>query len=162
MIDSVELTRKGWIRHLATLQDMLSNVQDIHTNLFMGFRRVECEMDRAEKIGKGLKKLQELIWESGAVSERLHRECGEADEDFDEYERDMTNESTEQSRKLLHEAAKNLEEIARSLYDATAPELVTPDVVYPWPVGEEEPPEDRRQLKLGLTPLADNAPDGEG
>ena len=160
MIDSTELTRKGWIRHLATIQEMLQCVQGIHTTLTMGFSALECESDRDTKIGKGLQKLQELVWESGAVSERVNRERGDAAEDFDEWPRDTTNSCRERARKALHNAAKRLEELARGIWDETAPEVVTPEVVCPSPAGAaEEPQEDRRQLKLAFTPQDET---GEG
>ena len=153
MIDNVELTRQGWIKHLATLQDMIRNVEVIHTNLEMAFQSAECEKDRSEKISKTLVKLQELIWESGAISEKIHRERGTNDEEFDAFPRDMTDAKMEYRRGKLHRAAKDLEAISRCLWDEGAPEVVTADAVYPGPMAEEvKPEEDRNQMKLPLKP----------
>ena len=152
MIDSTELTRQGWIRHLATLQGMLHEIEMIHGSLTMAFQTAECERERDKNIAKSLRKLQELVWESGAVSERIHRERGDKDEDFDEYVRDTTDPAKEHRRERLHRAAKDLATIANGLWDPGAPEVVEPDAVYP---GETEPQpapqDDPNQMKLPMS-----------
>ena len=152
MVGSVTLTRQGWIKHLQMMQGMLELVAAINDNIETAFPIAECETDRKEKISRAMTKLQELIWETGAVSERIHRERGDKDPDFDAHDRDMCNERTEAALKKLWDAARELERCARSMWDKTAPEIVTPDVVYPGPVEKPNDAQDPNQPLLGLTP----------
>ena len=154
MVESVTLTRQGWIKHLQMMQGILELVAAINNNIETAFPIAECETDRKEKISRAMTKLQELIWETGAVSERIHRERGEKDPSFDAQDRDMCNERTETALKKLWDAAKELERCARSLWDKTAPEVVTPDVVYPGQVGKPDAGNDPNQRLLGLRPAA--------
>ena len=151
-VESVTLTRHGWIKHLATVQGMLKLVATINENVEPSFGQAQCEIERKDKISKAITKLQELIWETGAVSERIHRERGDKDPGFDAQDRDMCNEVNETRLRRLWEAAKELELSARAPWDPTAPEVVEPEVEYP---GFVEPPNkggDPNQPLLGLTP----------
>ena len=154
MVGSVTLTRHGWIRHLRTLQEMLKLVADIDENVRTAFGSAMCEVDRRKKIQQSMTKLQELVWETGAVAERIHRERGENDPQFDAQDRDMCNEETEAMLVRLWDAAKELERCARSLWDPDAPEVVDPDVVYPGVVGRPDEDDDPNQPLLGLQPAA--------
>lgn len=158
MIESVNLTRQGWIRHLQTMQGMLKLVETINDNIFTPFGAAECEKDREEKISKAMRKLQELIWETGAVAERIHRERGDRDPDFDALDRDMCDERSEAALARLWDAAKELERCARSMWDPAAPETVEPEVVYPGPVEQPSEGGDPNQPLLGLTPGAPREP----
>ena len=155
MTKSITLTRKGWIKHLAMMQRMLDLVGMLQANIRMSFPAAECEEDREDKINKAVLKLKELIWETGAVSERIHRERGKDDPDFDELDRDRCNREAETSLKRYYNAAKELEELARSLWDEGALEVATPMAVYPGPIELENPEEDPKQLRLGLMPVAE-------
>ena len=157
-IESVTLTRQGWIKHLQTMQNMLELVAVVNCNIETAFPAAECETDRREKISKAMTKLQELIWETGAVSERIHRERGDRDPGFDAQDRDMCNERTEAALERLWGAAKELERCARSLWDRTAPEVATPDVMYPGPVESPGAGGDPNQPLLGLMPGAPREP----
>lgn len=157
MIESIKFTRKGWIKHLATAQKMLELMGEIFripTEKAM-FVRKDCEDDRRDKIMKGFVKLQELIWETGAVSEKIWNESqklASKDPDFDWYEHDELDAKLEYSFRKFKAQAKELEQLARSLYDPTAPEIVEPEVVYPGPDAPSgtEAKEDPNQLKLPL------------
>ena len=156
MIESIKFTRKGWIRHLATAQKMLELMGEIFRipTEQARFVRKDCEDDRRDKIMKGLVKLQELIWETGAVSEKIWNESQKLtskDPDFDWYEHDELDAKLEDSFRKFKAQAKELEQLARSLYDPTAPEIVEPEVVYPgFDSGSGKQPEDPNQLKLPL------------
>lgn len=152
MVDSITLTRQGWIKHLAMMQEMLKLVGNLHGNVRMSFPAAECEEDRQDKIVKAFVKLQELVWETGAVSERIHRERGKDDPDFDSLDRDMMNTQTEGMRSRFHGAARDIERLARGLWDEDAPEVVTPEAIYPGPVESPDPEEDPNQPRLDLKP----------
>lgn len=152
MVKSVTLTRHGWIGHLQTLQVMLKLVAAIDDSVDMYFAKACCELDRRKKIQQSMTKLRELVWETGAVAERIHRERGRDDPDFDAQDRDMCNEATEHQLTRLWDAAKELERCARSLWDPDAPEVVEPDVVYPGAVESPDGREDPNQPLLGLEP----------
>lgn len=156
MINSIKLTRKGWTAHLALVQKVLElaeAIYEIPTQQAM-FVRKDCEEDRRDKIGKGFTKLQELIWETGAVSERIWKESQKGvskDPDFDSYEHDEFNDRLVAAFKRFKNKAKELSDLARSLYDPTAAEIVDPEVVYPGcDSGSGKQPEDPNQLKLPL------------
>lgn len=157
-VESVTLTRHGWIKHLATVQGMLKLVATINENVEPSFGQAQCEIERKDKISKAITKLQELIWETGAVSERIHRERGDRDPDFDALDRDMCDERSEAALARLWDAAKELERCARSMWDPAAPETVEPEVVYPGPVEQPSEGGDPNQPLLGLTPGAPREP----
>ena len=153
MVDSITLTRQGHIKHLATLQKLLQLVGDLHGNVHRSFPEAECETDRNDKIAKAFVKLQELVWETGAVSERIHREKGRGDPAFDAHDRDPFNTQTEGKRERFHKAARELEKLARSLWDKDAPEDVEPEeATYPGSIQAPDPRENPNQLSLGLKP----------
>lgn len=156
MVNSIKLTRKGWTAHLALVQKVLElaeAIYEIPTQQAM-FVRKDCEEDRRDKIGKGFTKLQELISETGAVSERIWKESQKGvskDPDFDSYEHDEFNDRLVAAFKRFKNKAKELSDLARSLYDPTAAEIVDPEVVYPGcDSGSGKQPEDPNQLKLPL------------
>lgn len=151
-VESVTLTRHGWIKHLNMLQGILNLVDQINENIETAFGAAECEIDRRDKISKAMTKLQELVWETGAVSERIHRERGDKDPDIDAQDRDRCNERTEAALARLWDAAKELERCARALWDPTAPEVVEPEVEYPGAVEQPGADADPNQPLLGLTP----------
>ena len=149
MIDSVALTRKGYIKHLATIQTMSNLVWGIFMDVRTAYGKAPCEEEREKKISNSFLKLQELIWETGAVSERIDRERGE-NNGPEALPRDAFNERDESCRKNLHGRARELEGLARSIWDKGAPEVVTPEVIYPGrvePTSEEDNP---KQLRLEL------------
>lgn len=156
MINSIKLTRKGWTAHLALVQKVLELAEAIYEipTQQARFVRKDCEEDRRDKIGKGFTKLQELIWETGAVSERIWKETQKGvskDPDFDSYEHDEFDDRLVAAFKRFQDKAKELSDLARSLYDPTAPEIVDPEVVYPgFDSGSGKQPEDPNQLKLPL------------
>lgn len=152
MTESITLTRQGYIKHLATVQKLLQLVGVLHGNVSRSFPEAECEADRNEKIGKAFVKLQELIWETGAVSERIHREKGRGDPAFDAHDRDPFNRKTEEMRDQFHKAARELERLAHGLWDEDAPEVVTAEAIYPGAIQEPDDKEDPNQLRLGLRP----------
>ena len=154
MVNSIKLTRKGWTAHLAHVQKVLElaeEIYDIPTEQAR-FVRKDCEEDRRDKIGKGFTKLQELIWETGAVSERIWKESQKGfskDPDFDSYEHDEFDDRLVAAFRRFRDKAKELAELARSLYDPSAPEIVDPEVMYPG-MDAGGQPEDPNQLKLPL------------
>lgn len=156
MVNSIKLTRKGWTAHLALVQKVLELAEEIYEipTEQARFVRKDCEEDRRDKIGKGFTKLQELIWETGAVSERIWKETQKGvskDPDFDSYEHDEFDDRLVAAFKRFQDKAKELSDLARSLYDPTAPEIVDPEVVYPgFDSGSGKQPEDPNQLKLPL------------
>ena len=156
MVNSIKLTRKGWTAHLALVQKVLELAEAIYEipTEQARFVRKDCEADRRDKIGKGFTKLQELIWETGAVSERIWKESQKGvskDPDFDSYEHDEFDDRLVAAFKRFQDKAKELSDLARSLYDPTAPEIVDPEVVYPgFDSGSGKQPEDPNQLKLPL------------
>lgn len=159
MVDSITLTRQGHIRHLATLQKLLQLVGDLHGNVKRSFPEAECETDRNDKIAKAFVKLQELVWETGAVSERIHREKWRGDPAFDAHDRDPFNKQTEGMRERFHTAARKLEKLSRSLWDEDAPEEIEPaeEATYPGSIQEPDPRENPNQLSLGLKPAVARA-----
>ncbi len=152
MVDSVTLTRQGYVKHLAVLQSLLKLVGELHGNVSRSFAAATCELERNDKIVKAFVKLQELIWETGAVSEKIHREKGRDDPSFDAHDRDYMNGKTEEMRRRFHAAAKSLEHLARRLWDADAPADATPDAVYPGAVEEPDSTENPNQLKFDFRP----------
>ena len=156
MINSIKLTRKGWTEHLALVQKVLELAEAIYEipTEQARFVRKDCEQDRRDKIGKGFTKLQELIWETGAVSERIWKESQKGvskDPDFDSYEHDEFDDRLVAAFRCFQDRAKELSDLARSLYDPTAAEIVDPEVVYPGcDSGSGKQPEDPNQLKLPL------------
>lgn len=156
MVNSIKLTRKGWTAHLALVQKVLELAEAIYEipTQQARFVRKDCEKDRRDKIGKGFTKLQELIWETGAVSERIWKESQKGvskDPDFDSYEHDEFDDRLVAAFKRFQDKAKELSDLTRSLYDPTAPEIVDPEVVYPgFDSGSGNQPEDPNQLKLPL------------
>ena len=156
MINSIKLTRKGWTAHLALVQKVLELAEAIYEipTEQARFVRKDCEQDRRDKIGKGFTKLQELIWETGAVSERIWKESQKGvskDPDFDSYEHDEFDDRLVAAFRYFQDRAKELSDLARSLYDPTAAEIVDPEVVYPGcDSGSGKQPEDPNQLKLPL------------
>ena len=156
MINSIKLTRKGWTAHLALVQKVLELAEAIYEipTEQARFVRKDCEQDRRDKIGKGFTKLQELIWETGAVSERIWKESQKGvskDPDFDSYEHDEFDDRLVAAFRCFQDRAKELSDLARSLYDPTAAEIVDPEVVYPGcDSGSGKQPEDPNQLKLPL------------
>ena len=152
MLENIKLTRKGWIKHLSMVQVAVSLVEALQLNVEMSFPGAECEKERAKKIGQAMVKLQELIWESGAVSERIHRERGKDDPDFDTLERDFCDQAAERKLERFRTAARKLEELAHMLADEDV--IVTPvmDPVYPGPIDKTEPDGDPNQILLGLRP----------
>lgn len=156
MVNSIKLTRKGWTAHLALVQKVLELAEAIYEipTQQARFVRKDCEEDRRDKIGKGFTKLQELIWETGAVSERIWKETQKGvskDPDFDSYEHDEFDDRLVAAFKRFQDKAKELSDLARSLYDPTTPEIVDPEVVYPgFDSGSGKQPEDPNQLKLPL------------
>lgn len=156
MVNSIKLTRKGWTAHLALVQKVLELAEAIYEipTQQARFVRKDCEEDRRDKIGKGFTKLQELIWETGAVSERIWKESQKGvskDPDFDSYEHDEFDDRLVAAFKRFQDKAKELSDLARSLYDPTTPEIVDPEVVYPgFDSGSGKQPEDPNQLKLPL------------
>lgn len=156
MVNSIKLTRKGWTAHLALVQKVLELAEAIYEipTQQARFVRKDCEEDRRDKIGKGFTKLQELIWETGAVSERIWKETQKGvskDPDFDSYEHDEFDDRLVAAFKRFQDKAKELSDLARSLYDPTAPEIVDQEVVYPgFDSGSGKQPEDPNQLKLPL------------
>lgn len=151
MIDSVSLTRKGWIRHLELVQGMLGKVSEILRNVQASFTTAACENTRSEKISKDLVKVKELVWETCAVSGLLDKEAGADAPDVLSYERDLYDADAEGRRKALHKAAKDLEALARWIYDPEAAEIVEPEVVYPGAMGAA-PAADPNQRMLDLRP----------
>ena len=157
MVNSIKLTRKGWTAHLALVQKVLELAEAIYEipTQQARFVRKDCEEDRRDKIGKGFTKLQELIWETGAVSERIWKESQKGvskDPDFDSYEHDEFDDRLVAAFKRFQDKAKELSDLARSLYDPTDPEIVDPEVMYPgMDAGAQNgPKEDPNQLKLPL------------
>ena len=156
MVNSIKLTRKGWTAHLALVQKVLELAEAIYEipTQQARFVRKDCEEDRRDKIGKGFTKLQELIWETGAVSERIWKETQKGvskDPDFDSYEHDEFDDRLVAAFRRFQDKAKELSDLSRSLYDPTAPEIVDPEVVYPgFDSGSGKQPEDPNQLKLPL------------
>lgn len=156
MINSIKLTRKGWTGHLALVQKVLELAEEIYwiPTQQARFVRKDCEEDRRDKIGKGFTKLQELIWETGAVSERIWKESQKSvskDPDFDSYEHDEFDDRLVAAYKRFQDKAEELSDLARSLYDPTAPEIADPEVVYPgFDSGSGKQPEDPNQLKLPI------------
>lgn len=148
MIDSVNFTRRGWIKHLTMTQKILWLSGQIFESVRMSFPAAECEKDRSEKIFKSIVKLEEAVWEAGAVSERIHRENGRDESPFDAADRDTTNKMDEQRRKNLHDAARRLVELAQQIYDEDAPEIVEPEVVYPGAMEKPDPQNDPNQRIL--------------
>ena len=157
MVNSIKLTRKGWTAHLALVQKVLELAEAIYgiPTEQARFVRKDCEEDRRDKIGKGFTKLQELVWETGAVSERIWKESQKGvskDPDFDSYEHDEFDDRLVAAYKRFQDKSKELADLARSLYDPTAPEIVDPEVTCPgMDAGEQNwPKEDPNQLKLPL------------
>ena len=177
MMETLKLTRRGWIEHLAETQKMLELVETIYD--IPTHRSVigpkDCEADRRKKISKKFLELRELIWETSAVSEKILREAAKEDRcEVDELEglcrepwNDGDRKDEEASRLDFERAAKDLEARARSLWDPTAPETVEPEVVYPGGESKDEtqppkpPEEDPRQGLLPLAPGEADAGRGE-
>jgi hypothetical protein len=153
MTETLKLTRRGWIEHLATIQEMVALMWELYET--PTYRSVmgpkNCEDDRRKKIAKKWLELRELIWETSAVSEKILREeakkKGVAIEELEGLcgepwsEEDRKNEY--ETRARFEKAAKDLEARIRSLWDPTAPEMVEPEVVYPGGEGKDatQPPE---------------------
>lgn len=157
MYTSISATRGGWIKHLALVETMVNLVREIYDcpNNSREFPSMNCEDERAKKIGKKFVELEELIWEATAVSEKVHGEFIKKNADWaivpDFEDHDPFNKNLEKRFQDFKKAAKDLAALANSIIDATAAEIVEPEVVYPGGVaGPEEPKEDPRQLKLGL------------
>lgn len=167
MTETLKLTRRGWIGHLAAVQEMLGQIWSLYETpthrSVMGPK--DCEKARRDKISKKFLELRELIWETSAVSEKILRE--EAKENRCEVEEleglciepwnDQDRASEESSRQNFERAAKDLESRARSLWDPTAPETVEPEVVYPGGESKDDtqppkpPEEDPRQQTFDPT-----------
>lgn len=167
MTETLKLTRRGWIGHLAAVQEMLGQIWCLYET--PTHRSVigpkDCEADRRRKISRKFLELRELIWETSAVSEKILRE--EAKENRCEVEEleglciepwnDRDRASEEGSRQNFERAAKALESRARSLWDPTAPEPVEPEEVYPGGESKDDtqppkpPEEDPRQQTFDLT-----------
>lgn len=157
MVNSIKLTRKGWTAHLALVQKVLELAEDIYgvPTEQARFVRKDCEEERRVKIAKGFTRLQELIWETGAVSERIWKESQKGvskDPDFDSYEHDEFDDRLAAALKRFRDKAKELSDLARSLYDPAAPEVVEPEVMYPGADAgaQNGPKEDPSQLRLPL------------
>jgi len=177
MTETLKLTRRGWIGHLAAVQEMLGQIWSLYETpthrSVMGPK--DCEKARRDKISKKFLELRELIWETSAVSEKILRE--EAKENRCEVEEleglciepwnDQDRASEESSRQNFERAAKDLESRARSLWDPAAPETVEPEVVYPGGESKDDtqppkpPEEDPRQGLLPLAPGEADAGRGE-
>jgi hypothetical protein len=166
MTDTLKLTRRGWIGHLAVVQDMLESLEEVYR--IPTHRSVigpkDCELDRRKKISKKFLELRELLWETSAVSEKILRELAARDGcETDKLEGLCVEpwagdeEAELAARNAFDEAAKELEQRARSLWDKDAPEIVSPEVVYPGGEGADDtqPPqpskEDPRQQTFDLT-----------
>lgn len=153
MTETLKLTRRGWIEHLATMQDMLTLMWQLYETptcrSVIGPK--DCEDDRRKKITKKWLELRELIWETSAVSEKILREEAKAQsckaEELEglckETWSDPDAEDEHRARESFERAAKDLEARARSLWDPTAPEIVEPGVVYPGGEGKDatQPPQ---------------------
>lgn len=157
MYTSISATRGGWIKHLALVETMVNLVREIYDcpNNSREFPSMNCEDERAKKIGKKFVELEELIWEATAVSEKVHGEFIKKNADWaivpDFEDHDPFNENLEKRFRDFKKAAKDLAALANSIVDENAAEVVEPEVVYPGGVaGSEEPKEDPRQMKLGL------------
>lgn len=166
MTTTLKLTRRGWIEHLAVIQEMLESLEQLYQ--IPTYRSVigpkDCELDRRKKIGKKFLELRELLWETSAVSEKILREQAASSRcEIEELEGLCVEpwagdeEAELAARNTFDEAAKELEQRARSLWDKDAPEIVSPEVVYPGGEGADEtqPPqpskEDPRQQTFDLT-----------
>ena len=72
MTETLKLTRRGWIGHLAVVQEMLGQIWSLYETpthrSVMGPK--DCEKARRDKISKKFLELRELIWETSAVSEK--------------------------------------------------------------------------------------------
>lgn len=166
MTKTLKLTRRGWIDHLAIVQKMMECVETLYE--IPTHRSVigpkDCETDRRKKLEKKFLEIRELLWETSAVSEKILREKAVAERcDAEELEglsvepwNDVDRDDESAAREAFARCAKDLEAMARGLWDETAPEVVSPEVVYPGGDGADEtqppkpPEEDPRQLRLGL------------
>lgn len=167
MIDSLTLTRKGYIKHLAYAQKLLELAQTLFDAATMGLRftQKDCETKRKKKLQDAYRELRERLWEASAVSEKIYNENARspvtADPEYDTYPRSYDDRES-QTMKIFEVSAKEIVKLMTSLLED--PEegevLEEPEVVYPGGDGDKpKSKDDPRQLAIEFK---DGEEDNEG